>query len=198
MALTQTTLSGAISGTELTIPVTSATGFTVGNPLKIDTEMIGAILSVDGTNIKVRGRGWDGTAGVAHNALAIVATGLPSDFEAPHAGTMVASDPSEPESKTYSVSGAIAIPDRNQIIYINKAGVAAMTLAAPTKAQDGRTITISSTTANAHTVTATGLFKPGAATVNLATFAAFPGAGFTAVASQGLWNVTSQMGITFT
>jgi hypothetical protein len=198
MALTQTTLSGAISATELTLPVTSATGFTVGNPLKVDTEMIGAILAIDGTAIKVRGRGWDGTAGVAHNALAIVVTGLPSDFAAPSPGTMVALDPDEPEIKTYSVNGAITIPDRDQLIYLNKAGVAAMTLAAPSKAQDGLMLQISSTTANAHTVTATGLFKTGAATVNLATFAAFAGAGFTVRASQGLWNVVSSVAITFT
>jgi uncharacterized 2Fe-2S/4Fe-4S cluster protein (DUF4445 family) len=96
-----------------------------------------------------------------------------------------------------SASGAIA--PRVQANYvITKAGVAALTLAAPTATtDDGLTITITSGTANAHTLTATGLLNTGSASVNVATFAAFAGAGLTLVAYQGKWNVVASTGITF-
>lgn len=82
---------------------------------------------------------------------------------------------------------------------ISKAGVYAGTLAAPVAGtDDGKEIEVYSQTANAHTVTATGLFQTGAATVNLATFAAFAGAGFRVRAYQGKWMLVYQNGITFT
>ena len=96
-----------------------------------------------------------------------------------------------------SVNGAIP-PSTPATYVITKAGVLADTLAAPVVGtDDGKTIVVTSATANAHTVTATGLFQTGAATVNLATFAAFPGAGFTVMAYQGKWNVLASVGITF-
>lgn len=97
-----------------------------------------------------------------------------------------------------SASGAVSPFVANTYI-ITKAGVAALTLAAPTATiDDGNEIVITSNTANAHTLTATGLLQTGAAPVNLATFAAFAGAGLTLMAYQGKWNVLSQIGITFT
>ena len=72
------------------------------------------------------------------------------------------------------------------------------TLAAPTATtDDGIVITVTSNTANAHTIQATGLLQTGTASVNLATFAAQPGAGLTLMAYQGKWNVLSSVGITF-
>jgi hypothetical protein len=96
-----------------------------------------------------------------------------------------------------AASGAIA-PNTSGSYVITKAGVAALTLAAPTATvSDGMEITITSNTANAHTLTATGLFQCGTAAVNLATFAANAGAGLTLVAYQGKWNVLCSVGITF-
>lgn len=81
---------------------------------------------------------------------------------------------------------------------ITKAGVDAMTLAAPTATiDDGKVIQIDSTTANAHTLTATGLLNTGAAAVNVATFAAHAGASVRLRAYQGAWYVEAQIGITF-
>lgn len=86
---------------------------------------------------------------------------------------------------------------------ITKAGVDAMTLAAPTAGaisaggDDGKIIELSSNTANAHTLTATGLFECGTASVNLATFAAQKGAGLRLMAYAGKWIVKSSVGITF-
>jgi len=96
-----------------------------------------------------------------------------------------------------SASGAVD-PHTPNRYFINKAGVAALTLAAPTAgADDGLTILFNSTTANAHTITATGLLKVGTASVNVATFAAFAGAGLTLIAFNGLWYVDSANAITF-
>jgi hypothetical protein len=81
---------------------------------------------------------------------------------------------------------------------ITKAGVLADTLAAPTATtDDGKVILITSNTANAHTLTATGLLQTGSASVNVATFAANAGAGLTLMAYQGKWNVLGSVGITF-
>lgn len=80
---------------------------------------------------------------------------------------------------------------------ITKAGVAALTLAAPTAgADDGLEIEIISNTAFAHTLTATGLFQDGAGHVNLATFAANAGASIFLTAYQGKWNVQIVQGVT--
>lgn len=101
-----------------------------------------------------------------------------------------------------AASGAVN-PSQSATYVVTKAGVAALTLAAPivttatVAGDDGKEITITSNTANAHTLTATGLFQCGTASVNLATFAAQPGAGLTLVAYQGKWNVIASVGITF-
>lgn len=86
---------------------------------------------------------------------------------------------------------------------VSRAGVDAMTLAAPNTGDsvaggdDGKEIQLISTTANAHTLTATGLLQTGSASVNVATFAAQAGAGLRLRANAGKWQVLQQIGITF-
>ena len=94
---------------------------------------------------------------------------------------------------TVQAAGAVAITGGNYIITAGSAQ--ALTLAAPT--QNGTTITIKSATAFAHTLTATGLLQTGSASVNVATFAAFAGAGLTLQAYNGKWQVMSSVGVTF-
>jgi len=98
---------------------------------------------------------------------------------------------------TLAVDGAV--PVRPSAAYvISKAGVAALTLAAPNIVGDqGVTISINSLTAFAHVLTATGLLLTGSAAVNSATFAAFAGAGLTLRAVNGKWLVVSSIGVTF-
>ena len=93
-----------------------------------------------------------------------------------------------------AASGAIP-PNRSHRYLITKAGVAALTLAAPTA--DNLRLEIRSTTAFAHTLTATGLLQTGAAATDLATFAAFGGAGLILASYNGKWMVMDQIGITF-
>jgi hypothetical protein len=96
-----------------------------------------------------------------------------------------------------AVNGAIP-PSIPATYVITKAGVLADTLAAPVvTTDDGKVIIITSNTANAHTITATGLLQCGTAAVNVATFAAQAGAGLTIMAYQGKWNVLGSVGITF-
>lgn len=95
-----------------------------------------------------------------------------------------------------TTNGALPVVTGNYVV--TKAGVLADTLAAPTAgSQDGVIIQISSTTANAHTLTATGLFQCGTSSVNLATFAAQAGAGLVLMSYNGKWIVLSSVGITF-
>jgi hypothetical protein len=93
-------------------------------------------------------------------------------------------------------SGAVDPHTANRYI-ITKAGVAALTLAAPTAvADDGLEIQIVSATAFAHTLTATGLFQDGAGHVNLATFNNQIGAGLLLVAYNGKWIVQTVQNVT--
>lgn len=110
-----------------------------------------------------------------------------------------------PELSSFGLTGTTdAIPPHVSCTYtVNTAAVDAMTLAAPTAGnQDaggdsGRVIVIVSGTNFAHTLTATGLLGTGTASVNLATFAAFSGAGLTLRAHKGKWLVLASVGITF-
>lgn len=96
-----------------------------------------------------------------------------------------------------TASGAVPVISGGDYI-ITDAGVAVLTLAAPiVTTQDGMMVNISSVTAEAHTLTATGLLFTGAAAVNEATFAAQKGAGLSLMAYQGSWIVKYSAGITF-
>ena len=81
---------------------------------------------------------------------------------------------------------------------ITKGSIAALTLAAPTAGvDDGMGISIFSSTAFAHTVTATGLLVDGAGHVNTATFPAAGGGALDLVAYNGKWYVQNSQNITF-
>lgn len=94
-----------------------------------------------------------------------------------------------------TTNGAIA-PSTPASYVITKAGVLAATLAAPVAGtDDGKVILITSATANAHTITATGLIQTGAgANLNQAALAAQPGAGITLMAYQAKWYVIGSVG----
>jgi hypothetical protein len=92
-----------------------------------------------------------------------------------------------------------ALPVDGRPVVITKTGtLAALTLAAPTAAQNGMVKVITSATALAHTVTATGLFDNGVTggAKNTATFAAFAGASMTVMAYNGKWHVIALNAVT--
>ena len=188
MAQTTTTISAAVGATDLTIPVTSATGFAAGNYLRLDNEFM-VVTAVSGTNISVRARGDKGSGAVAHNILAVANTGLDSDLAVQPMGQASQIDPQFPTIVTYSAAGAIAIPVQNTMVVLNGGAARAMTLAGPGKDQDGLTLTVLNASAFAHTVTYTAGFYGDTTSSDVITFAAKAGASFICVARGGTWGL---------
>lgn len=97
-----------------------------------------------------------------------------------------------------TATGAITPGTRATYVITKSSAAAVMTLAAPTATtDDGKILWIVSSTAQAHTITATGLFGTGAAATDVATFANKAGAGLIIMAHNAKWLVLSSNGITF-
>lgn len=96
-----------------------------------------------------------------------------------------------------SADGAISIPSVNTTFYFTKAGVAAMTLAAPTATtHDGLRLTFIATTAQANTITHTAGFGAGGSSLDVATFGGAIGDNIVIEAYQGKWYVVSTRNVT--
>lgn len=94
-----------------------------------------------------------------------------------------------------AANGAIA--STSGVVMLTKAGVAAMTLAAPTAGtDDGKVLHIVAATANAHTVTHTAGFGAGGALLDVATFGGAVGDNMTIVAYGGKWYVLNLLNVT--
>jgi len=104
--------------------------------------------------------------------------------------------PTDNTVTAYAANGALAIAPGTATL--TKAGVNAMTLAAPTVAQEGLILRVVSQTANAHTITATSLIDDGVTggSKTTATFAAFAGASIELMASNLKWAVISRNNVT--
>ena len=95
----------------------------------------------------------------------------------------------------YPANGALTIQSGTHLL--TKAGVDAMTLAAPSTAQNGTRLRIISTTAQAHTVTQTTPgFNNGSTASDVATFGGAIGDNFTVEAYNGIWYVMSLRNVT--
>lgn len=210
MPLTVTQLTAPIAPGDLFLNLASTVGFppvgTVisgnGQPVQVDNELMFATLVVTANQIKIRGRGSDGTAAVAHDINApVVTSGTTSDFPATAAGQVVVHPPALPEQSSYGSDGAIRIPLKDAKAFLTKATAGAYTLAAPSLANSGIELVLTSTTAAAHALTTVALLDTGVAgsPFNTATWPAQPGASLYLVAQNGLWNVVSINGaIVFT
>lgn len=94
--------------------------------------------------------------------------------------------------QTLADDGAITIPDSGtKTVFLTKAGASAITVAAPTATtHDGVIIHVRSTTAQAHTITATTIgFNAGDASSDVATLGGAIGDGISFTAYQGEWYV---------
>ena len=188
MALASTTLAGACDAYTNTISVTSATGFAAGSYCKVDAEIM-KIQTVSGTQIGVF-RGVRGSRAIAHTVYAAVCVGTAAEFAAADSGggpgspTYVA-----PNTYTYAVAGAIALKAGLHVIGCGAGEVKAMTLAAPSYADDGMELTVLSASAYAHTVTYTAGFYGDTTSSDVATFAAKVGPSITFIARKGVWGV---------
>ena len=199
MALTVTTLNGAITQGATQVKLTAFTNPSTGGVgaktvMVVDGE---PMLVTDATNSPtvqvVRGYqspipgGPASTSARAHNTLAPVVYGLTSDFT----GTASLTGSSSASYYSISVNDAnVTLPVVDSTIYINKAGVLAITINGPNKDQFN-TIKFVSLTANAHTVTYTPGFYGNTTSSDVATFPATIGAVFTIVAKNGLWNAVA-------
>ena len=100
-----------------------------------------------------------------------------------------------PGYQNLTADGAITIKDG--VVTSTKAGVCAMTLAAPTPFEDdGKILKVYSATAQAHTLTITRGFNGGGTGADVGTFGGAIGDGVTLVAWQGDWFVTSNTNVT--
>lgn len=209
MAITSTTLSADLSATALKMTVGSGTGFpTAGDTTpksyltRIDDEYMYSVVQPVSGQITLRGRGSQGTAAVAHDILArVLVSSDPADFTNIPAGGDVMLPPYRPdmvtigENRTFT-SAEIGAIVRDTVYQITKATAAAITIVAPSKAQDGIELTFTSQTAATHAITATALLADAGASspYTTATVAnAKIGGGLVLKAQNGLWNVVSNV-----
>jgi hypothetical protein len=194
-ALATTTLSSAVAVNDTSINVVSATSVAAGRSVRVDGEFMKVASSyVSGLNVPVL-RGQDGTATGTHVSGANVTHGASTDFANPPAGAQASTtDPAQPAFPLFSYSVAGALNPVQGIHQINGTSARAMTLAAPTKDQDGQMMIIVSNGVAAHTVTQT---SPGfggvGATADVLTFKADQQQAVWLIASNGAWCLFGQV-----
>lgn len=210
MAITATHLTADLGAHDVTMVVNSGTGFptagsTIANPgylVRIDNEYMLAIQQPVAGTIRIAQRGYDGTAAVAHDTLArVLVSSAPGDFSPVAAGQQVELPPFTPVSQTigeditFTTAQVLAWGNQPRVFPILKATAAAITLVAPSAAQNGLTVLFTSLTAAAHVITATALVADGAAgsPEDTITFDAFIGASITLQAQAGLWHVVANV-----
>ena len=97
-------------------------------------------------------------------------------------------------TQNYDASGAI--DPTYELHSLDKAGVGAMTLATATADMEGRRMTISSSTAQAHTVTYTPGFAGASTAGDVATFGGAIGDSISLVVIDGVWHITGVNNVT--
>lgn len=192
MALTTTTLASACLITDTSVVVTSATGFAAGSYCMVDQEFLQVANSyVSGTTIPVL-RGQNGTSVFAHPITTNITVGVGGDFSNPSLSTVVAYPLAARRRRisSYSASSAITIPTAGEdmIAVLNGTSVLAMTVAAPTKDNDGALLYIAGNGAAAHTITFTGGLSGAGTSYDVVTVNATAPIVIMAMAINGLWN----------
>lgn len=211
MSVTTTTLTSAMSATDTSAHVASATGITAPNfqtgsgitVLVIEQERLLVISAPNGTFIPVV-RGQGGTVQSAHANGALVFIGLPTDFSAfvQVLGSLVTSQQTQEGitqnavQLTGSADAVLSSVSSYNIIKTASNGVDAITLPTPVAGDEGNIIDIWSATSAAHTVTAASACFAVAVTGNktICTFPAFPGAGIKLRVCNLLYHVISTGG----
>lgn len=190
---TTTTLNGAVTADQTLIKVTSGTGFGRGKYIQCDGEWMYQTADADSaatTLIPVM-RGQNGTVAAAHPTSANITVGAGDDFTGSAVDTALRYPLAgrQRTKKSYSASGAIALPSpgTDEVAILNGTVALTMTLAVPTKDQDGDVLTVVSNGKAAHTVTlGTAIGNAGAGY----TVATFPTGGQTALqlmACNAIW-----------
>lgn len=188
MAITNSTLSAAVTADTSRFPVASSTGAAAGQFVKIDDEYAVIKEVISSTLVEVKHRGSRGTLAEAHTSGAVISFfASAEDVDAVGPRLRDAVHPFAFDVATYTAAGAIAVPTRNTIAKISGGSALAMTLAGPGKDSDGVMLLILTTTAYAHTVTYTAGFKRNTTSSDVATFAATANGSLLLVACEGTW-----------
>ncbi len=206
MALTTTTLNGAVASGAVLLRVTSGTGFGRGKWIRIDDEMFLQTADADTastTLIPVMG-GQDGTACAAHVTTANVVVGDGVDF----AGSAVQTATNYPLAGrqrrvvNYAATGAITLPSpgTDLVAVLIGTGALAMTIAAPTTDMDGCIVWVFGNAKSASTLTVAGTVGVGNAgsSYDVITFQNAGNVGVELMAINGFWNIASAPAITGT
>lgn len=202
MAITTTTLSAAVGQNDTSVLLASITSLTAGLLIRIDNEIMRCVSVPSAATVPVPVlRGQEGSAQVAHangsnvNFGSGASTTGTADFAQPAAGApsiALIGAARARKMASYNAAGAIALPDPgvDMVAVINGTGALAMTLANPSKANDGDFLIIVGNGKAAHTVTwatATSGIGNGGANVDVATFAAGGQQCLILVACGGFW-----------
>ncbi|MDE2022400.1 MAG: hypothetical protein KGI71_05830, partial [Patescibacteria group bacterium] len=177
-AITALAGGGQTGATALTTEINRVTTVaTSGDSVSLPASVAGTqvwVINSGANPMQVFGAGTDTINGIATATGISQAAGATAVYTCNAAGNWEVPIGSlfSPSPVALTTNGAIP-PHAAQTYVITKAGVLAETLAAPTAGtDDGLQIVVTSNTANAHTITATGLLQTGTASVNVATFAA--------------------------
>jgi hypothetical protein len=184
MALSRTTLASAVAATDTEVTLTSITGLQVSQNIAVDAEVMRVLTVGSAATIPVGVlRGIRGTGVAAHVSGAAVNYGPTSDFSA-------AGHKQGREVISYSASGVVAnpTPGQDRVAVLNGTSALTMTLANPSKDNDGDFLIVISGGKGAHTLTytTTGLGGGGAAT-DLMTFSTVAQMSVAFVAFNELW-----------
>ncbi len=159
MSLVNTTTTAAVGVGDSKIAVTAATGFAIGNYIRIDDETLKITKGYVAGSLQVPVlRGQDGTVAVAHASGVQVTDGAASDYSQTGAPQTVDAFPIAGRARvinSYSADGAIALPPAgaDAMAVINGTAHTGLTLALPTADLNGCHLTILDLTAAAHVVT---------------------------------------------
>lgn len=191
MALVNTTLAAAVAITDNVIVVASATSLAAGRIIKIDGEYLKINQAyVSGTTVGVT-RGQEGSVTAAHQSGANVMTALASDLASAPASvneSVLNAGQMSVTTTSYSAAGAIAFGlSQWTVAIINGTSALAMTIANPTKDQDGCYLHIVANGKAAHTVTYTAGLGNGGASFDVGTFSATLAMSSLLVACNGFW-----------
>ena len=197
MALTTTTLAAAVAVNDTTITVASATSLAARKIIRVNGEIMRVTDGyVTGSVTVPVARALDGTVNGGHVSGSNVTFGDGSDFQLPAAG--VADSVTYPAQQAngnvyaYGAAGAISlVPGVHMLIGTS---VLAMTLAAPTKDQDGTCLVILANGAAAHTITASGGFSGAGSSYDILTMNGTGPTGVIIYACNGKWIAPTQPG----
>lgn len=190
MALATTTASSAISATDVSIVVASATSMAAGRIIVVDQENMQVIQTyVSGTTVGVL-RGRDGTAAVAHKSGVNVTHGLASDFAVPAAQASTTYPTGRAVIVTsVSATSTLTLPlaGSDMRVVMNGTSVITLTIPVPTKDMDGTTIDFVGNGVAAHLLTFTGGLSGAGGSYDIVTVNATAPVAFKVIAANGLW-----------